>query len=211
MIKDRIPCHVKKAACRYRYLCYNIISSSHEVNMTPYTLSLDNASTHLREAVEQARRQQAPVLILAEDGQAMAWLEPLASASAMQQKWQEAQRKAHLTMLKATIQALTSADAQPDILALCRDQLRSLYRSAVEATPAFRQVVLLLQLVLQNVRTVPLHADQALALFLAVDTLQQSVITEADVRTCTQRLLNSQLYPDTEFDDELLGQYIAEV
>jgi hypothetical protein len=178
--------------------------------MTPYTLRVGQAEAHLRNLATQARHQRQPALILADDGKALAWLEPLPRSAELRRARQAAQLNAHLTLLKTLLQALASGEVQPDLLVLCREQLRSLYRAAEDALPLFRQCVLLMQLALDNLAEATLRPDQALALLLGLELLQQSAITEEDLCQYNRRLMDSDLYPDIAFDETLLSRYLSE-
>jgi hypothetical protein len=178
--------------------------------MAPYTLNVGQAEAHLRGLATQVRCQRQPALILADDGKALAWLEPLPRSAELRRARQTAQLNAHLTVLKTLLQALAGGEAQPDLLALCREQLRSLYQAAEDASPLFRQGVLLVQLALENVDEATFRPDQALALLFGLDLLQQSAITEDDLRQYNHRLMNSDLYPEIAFDEALLSRYLSE-
>ena len=177
--------------------------------MPPYTIRIRDVETHLQELITQARHHRYPILILADDGEALAWLEPLPGLTELEHTRQRALLNAHLTLLKALIQALTEADARPETLLLCKEQVKALYRATEDAPPLFRQVVLLLQMALENLEKVPLKPDQALALLSGLELLQQPAITEDDLRRYNRRLMDSNLYPGIPFE-EVLPAYIEE-
>ena len=178
--------------------------------MLPQHLTLTEAQKQLDRLVNQSRQTRRSILITADDGQALAWLAPVSSPAERQQDQQTALLNAHLSLLNELLQALADPGAAPDVVTLLRDQLYSLYQTAIESPPLFRQAVLLSRLAVESLGDTRLQPDQALTLRFGLELLSRPVITEDDLRQYNRRLMDNHLYPNIPFDEALLDQYVNE-
>lgn len=178
--------------------------------MLPQYLTLTEAQKHLNVLVSQSRQTRHPILITTDDGQALACLTPAPDPAELLRSRQTAFLDAHLSMLDVLLQALADDEAAHDVVTLLHDQLHSLYQSAIETPPLFRQVVLLSRLAVESLGKARFQPDQALALRFGLELLRRPAIVEDGLQQYNRRLMDSHLYPGIPFDEALLNQYVNE-
>jgi len=186
-----------------------VLTKARSRSSTPGVLTLAEASARLDELVSPGRSIDRSWVITGRQGESLALLTPIPDAG----RECADQIIRHLDvlseMLHAWRQAVKDLTVDGEFAPLFLAQLRALAEIAPDDRPAFGPVVMLLRLAITRLSSPPslAHLD---ALQTGVDTLRLRSLNFDHLRATNQSLLDTGLYADVDFGDELLHRYVQD-
>jgi PHD/YefM family antitoxin component YafN of YafNO toxin-antitoxin module len=178
----------------------------------PYTLTLREAESRLRELVAQAQATREPIVVTTEET-----AEPVAAVMGIQalEKWHRQQIQLFQLQHRYLMAWLDRVEREWDDIAIRREfvstwqgNIQSLWEVCPESS---RMPCTTLILSVQRLDPDHLTRAQLDALRHSLTSLSDPMISEATIKKANQRLIESGLSPMMTFDDEMVQLYIDEL